>query len=442
MARRCGGANGRHVCQERCETPGETVTSPQIKRTNSMSRCTAATLCLLLSMTALSSGGRRRACSYATAGLSSTEQSSEDNDRQVEFVNNAQHTLTVYWLDFAGREVPHGQLSPGATQQESSHLGHAYRLKDSYGSTFHELVVQVSGKSLVEHCGPVVDDLVEELSNHPRAEEFAALVHDQSAPCAPSSNSSEWSCLRCLTDAEVAARSVKDFGFLEGEAVGKRRVGQVLDDTYTKWIPHVPVLSQGPGYLKMNMTRVIHDALLPFYATQRVLARHEGTIGGSFANDQLHPFDFLSLDGYMAVRNQVSREMQDVMQWWTNQHLRHTATYGIRIYKRDAMLLNHVDRMETHLGSAVLQVDQNTDDNRGWPLEVMKPDGTTCEVYLQKGEMVLYEGARLRHGRPMRFHGDSFANVFAHFSPVSWHGKQTIDQNKRNQWQNERDQYL
>ena len=35
--------------------------------------------------------------------------------------------------------------------------------------------------------------------------------------------------------------------------------------------------------------------------------------------------------------------------------------------------------------------------------EVMLPDGRLGEVYLQPGEMVLYEGAWLRHGRPMRF---------------------------------------
>ena len=41
---------------------------------------------------------------------------------------------------------------------------------------------------------------------------------------------------------------------------------------------------------------------------------------------------------------------------------------------------------------------------------------------MQPGELVLYEGAWLRHGRPMRFKGDSFANVFSHFAPPDWHG--------------------
>jgi hypothetical protein len=43
---------------------------------------------------------------------------------------------------------------------------------------------------------------------------------------------------------------------------------------------------------------------------------------------------------------------------------------------------------------------------------VLLPHGRVGEVYLQPGEMVLYEGAWLRHGRPMRFKGDEFANIF------------------------------
>lgn len=54
---------------------------------------------------------------------------------------------------------------------------------------------------------------------------------------------------------------------------------------------------------------------------------------------------------------------------------------------------------------------------------MLLPNKTTGEVYLQPGQMVLYEGAWLRHGRPMRFKGDMFANIFTHFSPIDWRGK-------------------
>ena len=37
------------------------------------------------------------------------------------------------------------------------------------------------------------------------------------------------------------------------------------------------------------------------------------------------------------------------------------------------------------------QLDQRTDPDGGWPLELLLPDGRVAEVYLQPGELVLYE---------------------------------------------------
>ena len=36
--------------------------------------------------------------------------------------------------------------------------------------------------------------------------------------------------------------------------------------------------------------------------------------------------------------------------------------------------------------------------------------------------MVLYEGARLFHGRPMRNNCTEFGNIFTHFAPVGFKG--------------------
>jgi prolyl 4-hydroxylase len=90
-------------------------------------------------------------------------------------------------------------------------------------------------------------------------------------------------------------------------------------------------------------------------------------------------------------------------------------TYGIRVYRGDNVLINHVDRKDTHLASAVIQIEQN--GKEGWPLEIKVNKTHRVEVYLQPGEMVLYEGAAFQHGRPMRFNGTSFSNIFSHYHP-------------------------
>ncbi len=125
--------------------------------------------------------------------------------------------------------------------------------------------------------------------------------------------------------------------------------------------------------------------------------------------------DKIEIDEFPNVKKSIIEQMQPILEAWTQQRLRHTSTFGIRIYRRDSMLINHVDRWATHIASAVLQIAQDVDE--GWPLEILDHHGNAALIYLQPGEMVLYEGASFKHGRPMRFKGNMFANIFTHFAP-------------------------
>lgn len=57
---------------------------------------------------------------------------------------------------------------------------------------------------------------------------------------------------------------------------------------------------------------------------------------------QQFPFAKLDLDAFQSVRRKIVAHMKDVLEWWTKRPLEHTSTYGMRIYKRQAMLVNHV----------------------------------------------------------------------------------------------------
>ena len=111
--------------------------------------------------------------------------------------------------------------------------------------------------------------------------------------------------------------------------------------------------------------------------------------------------------------------MRKVLTWWAQRPLQHESTYGIRAYRHNAVLLNHRDVEVSHVVSAVLNVNQTLEE--GWPLYMQTgADDEYAEVYLQPGYMALYEGARLRHGRPIRFRGDEFAMVFTHNRPMDF----------------------
>ena len=46
------------------------------------------------------------------------------------------------------------------------------------------------------------------------------------------------------------------------------------------------------------------------------------------------------------------------MESWAGVKLKNSAIYGIRVYRRGSTLVNHVDRSDTHIISAIINVAQ------------------------------------------------------------------------------------
>jgi len=92
-----------------------------------------------------------------------------------------------------------------------------------------------------------------------------------------------------------------------------------------------------------------------------------------------------------------------------------TSLYGIREYKRGAVLATHVDRLPL-VSSLIIQVEQEVDDE--WPIEVYSHQGKAYNVTMKPGEAVLYESHTVLHGRPFPFNGTNYANIFVHFIPT------------------------
>ena len=114
------------------------------------------------------------------------------------------------------------------------------------------------------------------------------------------------------------------------------------------------------------------------------------------------------------LQRTIHSGLQPIVEAWCGHHVEPTFVYGIREYHRGSVLNVHRDRLDTHVASAIINVAQEVDND--WPLYIEDNHYRGHEVYLQPGEMVLYEGCRLAHGRPSAFCGERFANVFVHFS--------------------------
>ena len=91
--------------------------------------------------------------------------------------------------------------------------------------------------------------------------------------------------------------------------------------------------------------------------------------------------------------------------------------YGIRVYEPGATLSAHVDRFESHILAAIINVAQSSEP---WPLVIQDHDGAPHTVELKPGQSLLYEAARLIHARPSPLVGNNFSNAFVHFKPVDW----------------------
>lgn len=121
------------------------------------------------------------------------------------------------------------------------------------------------------------------------------------------------------------------------------------------------------------------------------------------------------------------RALQDFLQrtleaWAACGPLEHTATYGVREYRRGARLEQHVDRPHTHAISAIVNIAAEGLENE-WPLHLLPHDAAeVCAVKLRDcaADVLLYESASVPHGRLDPLVGDVYANVFLHFRPSGW----------------------
>ncbi len=115
---------------------------------------------------------------------------------------------------------------------------------------------------------------------------------------------------------------------------------------------------------------------------------------------------------------QMIKEIQNVVESWTNQKVVLTSVYGIRIYREGAILASHVDRLPLVSSAIVNVVQYNVTEP--WALEVIGHDGVAHNVTANPGEMILYESSSVIHGRPYPLQGEGsyYGSLFVHFEPL------------------------
>ena len=125
------------------------------------------------------------------------------------------------------------------------------------------------------------------------------------------------------------------------------------------------------------------------------------------------------------LKDTLLETLHPMAEAWAGMKLLGSAVYGIRRYTEGAWLASHLDQMSSHVISVIINLAQK---GKPWPLFIKDHEGETHKVYLEPGQMLWYESARLPHGRPLSFEGEFYDNVFVHFKPSSkqWHKNRVV----------------
>lgn len=171
------------------------------------------------------------------------------------------------------------------------------------------------------------------------------------------------------------------------------------------------------GFLRVRVPGWLFDDVLSYYSENAVVAHPElsDAIGSYLTSETSFPASMLLMPS--SLQKSIVDCMLPILGRWAKRDLDFTALYGIRIYHRGSKLKMHVDKVDTHQVSAIVNVGQ--DVNSEWPLYIYDHDGKLHKVYMKPGEAILYESARLEHGRPETLDGDSYANFFIHSKETS-----------------------
>ena len=169
------------------------------------------------------------------------------------------------------------------------------------------------------------------------------------------------------------------------------------------------------GFKKDRLDDELFKKIKYFYDTESSKFKEEFVAGNFIQSDETNvPSELLDLTD--DLRSEIHASLKGPLEEWSQCNLEPTFVYGIRDYKQGAVLIPHRDRKNTHIISAIINVAKDLDQD--WPLVIEDHFYRKHEVFLEPGEIIYYESARLLHGRPYPMQGRSFANIFCHFTPI------------------------
>jgi len=171
------------------------------------------------------------------------------------------------------------------------------------------------------------------------------------------------------------------------------------------------------GFKLTKLPPVLFDKLLMTYKKERAMAIKE-EVDDIYYASKTHTNISNLVYINDAIKSELNKEIQQMLENWVGMSLHPTAIYGIRVYNDNSILRLHTDTYTTHIISVIINVSQSV--RKEWPLIIYDHYGKEHKIYLKPGDICMYESAKCWHGRPIPFEGDEFANIFLHYKPITW----------------------
>ena len=180
-------------------------------------------------------------------------------------------------------------------------------------------------------------------------------------------------------------------------------------------VRETPTFTQ-KGYHKMRMPENIYKYLLEHVKNTDRIKEDSNNI---FRRTSSGPPPYL-IPIQPEKKQWIFDTLKPILEEWSDlKDLIGTSAYGPREYRRGSSLRMHVDTGNTHIISAILHIDRENMD-KDWPLVIINREGKRENIYMEPGDMVLYESASLPHSREQPLEGDYYTNMFVHFAPPTF----------------------
>lgn len=228
------------------------------------------------------------------------------------------------------------------------------------------------------------------------------------------------------------------------KGIFERRLAQIervenLDEKYNGLVSAVYAALIGPNFTEYGygLTRapqyLVEDVQASFFrGFQQNPPLEEGDLG-----IQLNGTEYKGKESLMPlfvdtheINRKVLTSVKPILESWAGVPLVANNAYGLRVYRNGSILRMHLDKPETHVISAIFHVSHDP-ESEPWPLVIEDFKGNTVEVFMEPGDMLLYESSKCYHGRPRTFQGKWYTSIFLHYYPQQWPASYTLDTHYR-----------